>query len=130
MAITVKFEDEPNQEKEFTGRQRFSDIHRCEHKDGMIVIRASHSHQFGDRHHGKNMRDRLMTPPEAYKWVERAEGMAARYMMMGEPLVSAELMDIAKDLKSKVKEAIEWREKNNLSPGEVAELIKWKQKYY
>lgn len=130
MGFTATFEDDKPREKEFTGRQRFSDIHRCEHKDGMIIVRASHSHQFGDRHNGVNMRDRIMTPPKAYKYVELARGMAARFMMNGEPTASAELSEIANDMQAKIREAIEWREKRNLSPGEVAELLTWKQKYY
>ena len=129
MSITVSFQDEAPK-KEFTGRQRFSDIHRCEMKDGFIIIRASHKHQEGDRHGGKNMRDRVMPPPEAWKWVQRAEAMAMRYMAMGEPLVSAELCDIAGEMKARIKEAIEWREKQNLSPDEVAEVIKWKKTFY
>jgi hypothetical protein len=128
MGFTATFEDE--KPKEFTGRQRFSDIHRCEHKDGMIIVRASHSHQFGDKHNGVNMRDRIMTPPRAYKYVELARGMAARFMMNGEPTASAELSEIADDMHAKIREAIEWREKRNLSPDEVAELLKWKQQYY
>lgn len=129
MSITVKYEDEPTQ-KEFTGRQRFSDIDRCEMKDGFVIIRASHKHQFGDRHDGKNMRDRVMTPIDAWKWVERAQAMSAKFMAMGEPLVSAELMDIANEMAARAREAIEWREKQNLSPDEVAELVQWKKKFY
>lgn len=129
MSITVKYEDdEPN--KEFTGRQRFSDIHRCEMKDGFIIIRASHKHQFGDRHGGKNMRDRVMAPPEAWKWVERAEGMAMKFMQMGEPMTSADLSEIANELRVRIKEAIEWREKQNLSPGEVDEILQWKKRFF
>ena len=129
MSITVKYEDEaPKQE--FRGRQRFSDIHRCESIDGFVIIRASHKHQFGDKHGGKNMRDRMLTPPEAFQWVERARGMAKKYMAMGEPLVSAELGEIADELAVRAKEAIEWREKQNISPDEIAELLQWKKKYY
>lgn len=129
MSVTVNFDDaEPK--KEFTGRQRFSDVQRCEMKDGFIIIRAKHTEQFGDRHGGKNMRDRIMTPPEAYKWVERAEGMAMKFMAMGEPLVSADLTEIANELRVRIREAIEWREKHNLSPVEVAEVLQWKKKFY
>ena len=114
------------------GHQRFSDIHRLEMHDGFIVLKAKGSRQYGDKQNLEKdaVRDKLFTPRQASEWANVAEETALRLAMLGDMLGSAELSDICKDLRAKVKEAIEWREKHNMSPDEKADILKWKKTFY
>lgn len=114
------------------GHQRFSDIHRLEMHDGFIVLKAKGTRQYGDKQNLKTdqVRDRLFTPTKAAEWADTAEQIAMQLALQGDMLGSAELSDICKDLRAKIKEALEWREKNNMSPDEKQAILSWKKKYY
>ena len=104
--------------KEIEARgQRFSGVRRVEAVLGNIVVRTDPTHQAGDKQ--APLRDHIIPLERAEAVMNNWKNIMAALMRAGDPAWK-ELGEIVSDLEARIKEAKEYRHKNNINPTERA----------